>query len=77
MDFSQEPTFHAAGLKQNNLRVRSLALQPLSAGNAAEFSKVDNSKTIQCRATNLTSFDSLGSCESIYIYIKPMKLVET
>ena len=28
-------------------RVRSLALQPLSAGNSAEFSQADNSKTIQ------------------------------
>ena len=28
-------------------RVGSLALQPLSAGNSAEFSQVDNSKTIQ------------------------------
>ena len=48
-------------------RVRSLALQPLSAGNSAEFSKADNSKTIQRRATNLTSLESLGSCESIYV----------
>ena len=35
-------------------RVRSLALQPLSAGNSTEFSQADNSKTIQHRATNLT-----------------------
>ena len=27
--------------------VRSLALQPLAAGNSAEFSEADNSKTIQ------------------------------
>ena len=79
----QEPTgaglraFHAAFVKQNNLRVWSLALQPLSAGNSAEFSEAANSKTIQRRATNLTAFDSLGSCESIYIYFKPIKLVET
>ena len=47
-------------------RVRSLALQPLSAGNSAEFSQADNSKTVQPRAINLISLDSLGSCESIY-----------
>ena len=52
-------------------QVRSLALQPLSAGNSAEFSQVDNSKTVQPREINLTSLDSLGSCESIYVYIKP------
>ena len=34
-------------------RVRSLALQPLSAGNSTEFSQADNSKTIQHRATIL------------------------
>ena len=62
--------FHATGVKQNNLRVWSLAL-PLSAGNSAEFSEADNSKTIQPREINLTSLDSLGSCESIYIYFKP------
>ena len=49
----------------------SLALQPLSAGNSAEFSQADNSKTIQGRVTNLTSLYSLGSCESIYVYLKP------
>ena len=48
-------------------RVRSLGLQPLSAGNSAEFSQADNSKTIQCKATNLSSLDSLGACESIYV----------
>ena len=58
-------------------QVRSLALQPLSAGNTAELSKADNSKTTQCRAMNLTPMDSLGSCESIYIYFKPINLVET
>ena len=58
-------------------RVRSLALQPLSAGNSAEFSQADNSKTIQPREVNLTSLDSLGSCESIYVYLKPKRLVET
>ena len=52
-------------------RVRSLALQPLSAGNSTEFSQADNSKTIQPREINLTSLDSLGSCESIYVYFKP------
>ena len=58
-------------------RVRLLDLQPLSAGNTKEFSQADNSKTIQYRATNLTSLDSLGSCESIYIHFKPPKMVET
>ena len=38
-------------------RVRSLALQPLSAGNFAEFSQADNAKTIQHREINLTSLD--------------------
>ena len=55
-------------------QVRSLALplQPLSAGNSAEFSQADNLKTIQPREMNLTSLDSLaGSCESIYVYLKP------
>ena len=33
-------------------RVRSLALQPLSAGTPAEFSQADNSRTIQRRAMN-------------------------
>ena len=54
-------------------RVRSLALQPLSAGNSAEFSQADNSKTVQPRVINLTSLDSLGSCESICVYFKPKK----
>ena len=58
-------------------RVRSLALQPLSAGNSAEFSQADNSKTIKHREINLISLDSLGSCESIYVYFKPKKPVET
>ena len=58
-------------------RVRSLALQPLSAGNSAEFSQADISKTIQRRTMNLTSLDSLGSCESIYVYVKPIKLEKT
>ena len=57
-------------------QVRSLALQPLSAGNSAEYSQDDTSKTIQHRAMNLTSLDSLGSCESIYVYFKPIKSVE-
>ena len=57
-------------------QVRSLALQPLSAGNSAEFSQADNSKAIQHRAMNVTSLDSLGSCESIYVHFKPVKLVE-
>ena len=52
-------------------RVRSLALQPLSAGNSAEFSQADNSKTIQPTEIILTSLDSLDSCESIYVYVKP------
>ena len=39
------------------------------AGNSAEFSQTDNSKTIQPRAMYLTSLDSLSSdCESIYEY---------
>ena len=58
-------------------RVRLLALQPHSAGNSAEFSQADNSKTIQHRAMNLTSLDSLGSCESIYVYFKSTKPEET
>ena len=58
-------------------RVRLLALQPLSAANFAEFSQADNSKTIQRRATNLTSLDSLGFCESIYVHFKPQKTIET
>ena len=49
-------------------RVRSLDLQPLSAGNSAEFSEANNSKTTQHRVMNLTPLDSLGSCESIYVY---------
>ena len=40
-------------------RVKSLALQPFSAGNSAEFSQADTSKTIQRRAMNLTSLDSI------------------
>ena len=55
-------------------RVRSLALQPLSAGNSAEFSQADNSKTVHPREINLTSLDSLGSGESICVYFKPKKL---
>ena len=57
-------------------RVRSLALQPLSAGNSTEFSQADNSKTIQPREKNLTSLDSLGSCESIYVHFKPKQGLE-
>ena len=57
-------------------RVRSLDLQPLSAGNSADYSQADNSKMIQCRARNLTSMDSLGSWESIYVHFKPVKPVE-
>ena len=44
------------------------ALQPLSAGNSAELSQADNLKTTQRRALNLTLLDSVGSCESIYVY---------
>ena len=51
-----------------------LALQPLSAGNSAEFSQVGNSKTIQPRTWNLTSLDSIGLWESIYVYFKIIKL---
>ena len=58
------------------LPYRSLALQPFSAGNSAEFSQAGNSKTIQHRAMNLISLDSLGACESIYVSFKP-KPVET
>ena len=57
-------------------RVRSLALQPLSAGNSAEFSQADKSKTIQPREINLISLDSLCSRESIYVFFKPIKLEE-
>ena len=53
-----------------------MALQPLSAGNSTEFLQADNSKTIQRRAMNLTSLNPLGSCKSIYVYFKPIKLVE-
>ena len=49
----------------------SLALQPLSAGNSAEFSQASNSNTIQPREINLTSLYSLSSCESISVYFKP------
>ena len=48
-------------------RVRSLALQPLSA----EFSQADNLRIVQRKAMNLTSLDSLGYWESIYVYFKP------
>ena len=41
------------------------------------FHKPVNLKAIQRRATNLTSLDSLSSCESIYVYFKPIKLEET
>ena len=51
--------------------------QPLSAGNSTEFSKADYSKTTQRRAMNLTSLDSLGSCEMIDVYFKPINMVET
>ena len=57
-------------------RVRSLALQPLSAGNSDEFSQADNSRTIQRRAINLTPLDSLDSWESIYVYFNPKNPVE-
>ena len=43
------------------IELRSLALQPLSAGNSAEFSKADNSKITQ-RSMNLTSLDSIFYC---------------
>ena len=33
-------------------------------------------QTIQHRAINLTSFDFLGSCELVYVYIKLIKLAE-
>ena len=48
----------------------------LSSGNSAEFSQENNSQTIQSRAMKLTSLDSLGTCELIYVYFKPIKLVE-
>ena len=70
----------ASDLNHFQLKVPSGAFsiaEILSAGNSTEFSKVDNSKTIQRRATNLTSLDSLGSCESIYVYFKPIKLKKT
>ena len=53
------------------IELGALALQPLSAGNSAEFSQAGNSKTVQHREINLTSLDSLGSRASIYIYFKP------
>ena len=49
----------------------------LGGGNCAEFSQADNSKSIQCRATNLTSMDSLGSWESISVHFKTIKPAET
>ena len=52
-------------------------MQPLSVKNSAEFSQANNSKTIQRRAMNLTSLNSLGSWELIYVYFKPKYLVET
>ena len=72
-------TLAYAGVIRNSVtwvvyRVRSFALQLLSAGNSTEFSQADNSKTIQPREINLTSLDSLGSCESIYVYFKPQKI---
>ena len=57
-------------------RVRSLALQPLSAGNSAKFSQADNLKTIQHRATNFTTMDSFGSCEPIYVHFKHPKPIK-
>ena len=54
--------------------VRSLALQPLSAGNSRLIFTTDNSKPIQRRALNLVSLDSLGSWESIYVYFKTINL---
>ena len=36
----------------------------------------DLTSILQCRA-NLTLLDSLGSCESIFVHFKPIKLVET
>ena len=59
---------------ERDIYLISLALQPLSAGNSAEFSQADNSKTIHCRAMKPTSLDSLGSCESIYIHFKTINL---
>ena len=38
----------------------------------AEILQANNSKTIQCRAMNLTS---LVFCESIFVHLKPIKLV--
>ena len=55
-------------------RVRSLALQRLSAGNSRLIFTTDNSKPIQRRALNLVSLDSLGSWESIYVYFKTTNL---
>ena len=55
-----------------------MALQPLSAGNSAEFSQAGNSKTIQRRAMNLTSLDYLSSWELIYVGLYfTQNLVET
>ena len=52
----------------NLYRVRSLALQPLSAENSTEFSQADNSKTIQHTTVKLTSLDSLGNVNR-FMYI--------
>ena len=50
-----------------------LALQPLSAGNSAEFLDADNSKTIQYRAIKLIPLDSLGYWELIYVYFNTIE----
>ena len=41
------------------------------------FHKPITQKLIQPREINLTSLDCLGSCESIYVYFKPKKPIET
>ena len=41
-----------------------------------DFWSCDITKHIQSREISLTSLDSLGSCESIYVCFKPPKMVE-
>ena len=54
-----------------------MALQPRSAGYSTEFSQaVDYLKTIQHKSDESYIIGFLSSCKSIYVYFKPIKLVE-
>ena len=44
-----------------------VVLQPLLTGNSAELSQADNSRTIQRRAMNLTSLDSLAQSKHFHL----------